>query len=140
MGPVLVRCERPRVCVISHSSSGALAFLGTAGYALEKHPQFLDLGAAPVLGQDPLLLTGLAGIGIGFLAYYAAGGLYRTSWRLLNREAAAVFDRKYSDFQRRIVKYRAPAPKYSDDYYGTDIRTRVDYRKWLRTQLAAKRR
>jgi hypothetical protein len=50
-----------------------------------------------------------------------------------------LLPQREAHFQERIKSLRFHIPIHRNDYYGERIRTLADYRRWLRTQQAAKK-
>eukprot|EP00052_Salpingoeca_macrocollata_P000607 m.21258 g.21258 ORF g.21258 m.21258 type:complete len:214 (-) comp10693_c0_seq1:37-678(-) len=92
-----------------------------------------------IMGQDPMVVAGVAGMLSGFAGFLVGSSLIKRGWRMFNKEKARAMDAKEEDFLRRIAKYRAGGEKHADDYYGDKVKTLSAYRVWLRDQTKIRR-
>ncbi|RKO97868.1 hypothetical protein CXG81DRAFT_838, partial [Caulochytrium protostelioides] len=93
-----------------------------------------------VMGMDPTMVVGLQVLGATALGAMVGSQLGGFLWRVRQGRALCnALDAKDRDFFRRIRKYRPHHIKTNlqhpmPDYYGEKIRSRDDYKGWLKKQ------
>ncbi|KAK3728840.1 hypothetical protein QZH41_007644 [Actinostola sp. cb2023] len=85
--------------------------------------------------MDPLIFCGLCGVASAGVGYVVGSALFRSLWKIFNKDTAMKMEMREVDYLERISSKRAASfSKFEDDYYGESIKTLSDYRQWLREQ------
>lgn len=94
----------------------------------------------PILGMDPMIFCGLLGVASAGVGFAAGSAMFKSVWRVWNKEMAQNLQEREADFLGRIASQRASTySKFEDDYYGENIKNVSDYRQWLREQQKKQR-
>jgi hypothetical protein len=145
-------CGSVCVCEVDTCALGRQRVAGVPGAmgamaAFSLYTGTLDLQPTDtVLGMDPMVGLGVAGLGCGVAGFFAASVLSGVAWRLARPQLAAQLELRQRQYHAHVSRMRAPAETLpisgggggvvTPDFYGEKVGSVADYRTWLRKQRA----